>query len=365
MLLPVLVAFQLLWRLVVDRSAPWPPWLWLVAGALALACVLVVRYAALGGLGAYSTLPAVAQMWDNYVVGARIGFFVKPTDRWYLWPWAEWFTLAVLTGGLFAALWRPRAPPTFLLLAGAIGAAIVDLPFVFVTKPEQYHLIASFSVVSITTGLLLIAWLVGHRCWRATIAAAAIAGLLVLAAAARHRGALYTPYTPWTLGHDEIVIGWASVPLEIRDWLREGLRTRRQPAVGPLSRLPAIVFGASDFEDGPGARKMRWIGERTVILPGPHVRALDVPLMAFTPVGAARFQVVIDSPEGRIAAIALREGESVAVRVPLRDRPTLFPLSRRVTVTVTPTWRMCDVVKGSTDRRALTVRLGDVRAFTR
>jgi hypothetical protein len=251
------------------------------------------------------------------------------------------------------------------LFAGAIGAALVNLPFVFITKADQYHLIASFSVVSITAALLLIAWSVRRRWWRAITGAVSTAGLLALGAAAYHRGTLYTPYTPWTLGHDEIVTGWAPVPIEIRDWLREGVRERRQPAVGPLSRLPAIVFGAFDFEEGPGGQKIRWIGERTIILPGPDVDAVDVPLLALTPLPAARFQAAVDSPSHRVAAITLMDGESATVRVPLRESRVFFPLSRRITVTVTPTWRPCDVVKGSTDSRALTVRLGELRTFTR
>lgn len=365
MLLPLLVCLQLLWRWLVERECAWPPLTWLVLGGLALAVLLGVRYVALGGLGAYSARPTLEHMWTNYQVGARIGFFAKRSDRWFLWPWAEAFTLAVLAGGALAGLLLRQQRLGLLLLAGALGAALFNLPFVFVTKAEQYHLIASFSVVSMTAALALIWCSVPRAWWRATIGAAGVAGLIVLAAAARHRGELFTPYTPWTLAHDGIVLEWASVPLEIRDWVREGLRERRQPAVGPLSNVPVIVFGAADFETAADGRRVRWIGERTTILPAPDVRELDLPLMALTPLSNARFHVAVEADYGQVAAFTLRDGESVTVRVPLRERRTLFPLSRRVTATVTPPWRLRDVVQGTTDTELRTIRLGEIRVLRR
>jgi hypothetical protein len=205
--------------------------------------------------------------------------------------------------------------------------------------------------------------LISSAWWRVAVGTVATAGLVLFGGAARHRAELFTPYTPWTLGHDEIVLGWGTVPLEIRDWLAEGIRLRREPAIGRLSDLPVIVFGASDFENAPDGRRLRWIGERTTILPGAGVHALDLSLSALTPIKDRSYHVVVETSTGQVASFTLRDAESKSVRVILRQGRTLLPLSRRITISVTPAWRMSDVSPSATDATLRTIRMGELRVF--
>lgn len=363
MLLPLLITLQILWRTLADSKAPWPPLRWLACGFLVMTAVVSIRYIALGGLGGYSSPPAVQTMWNNYQIGIRIGFLLNRTDGWPFWFWTQNFTAVLLVLGVLGGVFRGHARLRFLLLSGFIGAALFNLPFVIVTKAEQYHLIASFSAVALTASALCVWRVMANRWWRLTVSSALALGLVAFAAAARHRAELFTPYTAWTLGHDEIVTGWTSVPAEIRGWLSEGVRKKRQPHLRNLSELPVIVFGAFDFEAGADGRRVRWIGERTVILPNPDVRMLELPLAASVPLRDRAFHVDVEDRNGRVAAVTLKSGDSTTVRVPLRQGPTLLPLSRRVTVTVTPGWRMKDVVPASADATLRTIRLGEIRVL--
>lgn len=363
MLLPLVVGLQLLWRTLVERGGTWPPLKWVAAGALAVLALLALRYAALGGVGGYTARPTLERMWVNYQPGARIGFLAMRSDRWYLWPWAETFVKAVLAAGVLACVLLRQARLAFLLFAGVLGAALFNLPFVLVTTAEQYHLIASFSAVSIAAALAAVGGAIPRRWWRVTIGATTVTGLLVLAAASRHRGELFTPYTTWTMGHDTVAADWPGMPAEIREWLREGLRERRQPAIGPLSNLPVIVFGAPDVETDPQGRKVRWLRRHTTILPNAGVGVLELPLLASLPAGSS-CRVVVATQDGPAATVSLRDAESVTVKVPVRQRGRLFALARRVTITVTPEPR-AGTAEGTAQAPDRAIGLGEIRCLPR
>jgi hypothetical protein len=366
MLLPLLAALQPIAgtfgeRLGSGQRTPrFPPVGWLVLGGGLIAALLVARHVALGGLGGYGAHPSLEQAWRNYEAGIRIGFFGVRTDRWYLWPWAETFVKAALAGGIVASLVRRQWPLAFVITTGIVGAALFDVPFVLVTKAEQYHLIASFSAIAIASALVAAWRSFPRRSWSLVAGAAIVAGLFALGAAARHRGQLFTPYTPWTLGHDAIVADWASVPLEIREWLREGVRTRRRPATARISNLPVVVWGASDYEDDGQGRRVRWLAPRTTILPSAGVRWLDLPLVVPGGAGGGTSRVAVESADGRVAELSLRPGDATTVRVPVRARIGGLPLARRVTITVAS-----DRTDTSGANGQPRVGMGEIRWFAR
>jgi hypothetical protein len=242
MLLPLLVVLHVLRRAIVERELPAPPRAFLLCAILIPVGLFWLRGEALGELGGYGR-PTAERAWANYTLGLERVFRLLPAHR----PWqsaASAFVSALALTGVLA--WRSASPGTrFLIAGGAATALAFNLPFVFVTKHEQMHLVAAGAALML--GGCATAVVQGLR-WRALQAAAAAvlaAGTLACAAVARHVSTDFAPYGSIVLAGDEIVRGWAAVPREIRDYLArktEPGAAAHLPA-NPARALPIVVYG--------------------------------------------------------------------------------------------------------------------------
>jgi hypothetical protein len=364
MLLPALLVVHAAYHGLVDRQAPWPPWPPLLIAVVVIGAILALRHYALGGVGGYGGVIRIDRLWSNYLSGFRLGFLVYRPDGSSLGKWTQWFVAITLLGGGLAVLWRRQARPG-LLLFGAVAAAVCfNAPFVLVSKAEQLHLVASFSAVAVTAAFIALWQVRVTRPWRAGVCALTLVGLTLFGLTARLRAELYRPLSPWVLGHDDAVQGWPGLPAEVWDWLDEKQRTGQIPAVGPVSNLPVIVFGGYGWEPGAGVARMRWAGERLVLLPRTDVESLEIPLASLTPLQGTRFRAVVTTADGASRDVELDGDPWTIVRVPVASHGW-FAFQRAVTIVIRPTWLPADVYPGNADARRLSVRVGEVRAITR
>ena len=362
MLLPVVLAAHWIRRHVADPSLPPAPRLFLACTVALLPSLVAWRAEVLGGLGGYGR-PTAARAWANYLAGLNGVFRLVPAHR----PWQLTASVFVTVLPVAAAIaWRRATPRARgLMLAGAAAAILFNLPFVFVVKGEQMHLVAAGAVLFLTGAALCVIDAVrGRR--TATYAAVLVllAGVAALGAVARDISTDFRPYGPMVLYHDDIVRGWAAVPQEVRDYLaskRQAAAAERPPP-NPVDVLRAVSFGLYPREIAAGGLAYRWMaGPRADIYVAESAREVLIPVRhdaaAFREPATARFDV-----DGRPAdAIRLETTEWRMSRIPLRPHGARrFARMHHIVLSIDRAWVPEKIMPGSRDGRTLGLQIGEI-----
>ncbi len=145
MLLPAILVLEAIRRLVGDDYRSNVPAAFVVAAAILILLLVGIRGWALAS-ALSERRPSTSIAWHNYVHGLNGLLRLVPADRRWQ-PAASWFVSVVPLAAL--ALWR-RLPkgPRVTLTCGIAITLLFNLPFIFITKAEQMHLVALGAVLS-------------------------------------------------------------------------------------------------------------------------------------------------------------------------------------------------------------------------
>ena len=359
MLVPVILALHWLRRAIAERDLPHPPWPFIAIAAAIGGGLLYYRDQALHGLGGYGR-PSADQAWSNYRRGFESVFRLVPARR----PWqkeASWFVTIVPV--LALACWRRCSPNVrFTLLAGIAIGALFNLPFIFVVKAQQMHLVGMGAALLITAGVVGLAQAVPSRAPRAAVLAAACAAVMAMALVSRDITRDFDPFNKIILAADDIVLGWAAVPLELREYLA---RKKEADASARLSANPAeavdlVAFGLHARETDRSGRPVRWMSAvLTELYVHQRFRTIEIPLRH--PFEMVRSPVTgVIEIDGRVLdRITFADGAWRRSSLTLRPGDVRFwRRMHRVVIRIDRTWAPADVIPGSQDRRTLGLQVG-------
>jgi hypothetical protein len=361
MLLPSVLILHVICRKFNDEGVPPAPREFIAAAVLLGFLLIGVRGWALADAAAHRWPPASVAL-NNYVHGLNGVLRLVPADRrWQLV--ASWFvSLALLTA---VAAWRRLSRDARVAMSGGVAIAVLfNLPFVFITKAEQMHLVALGIVLLLAgacAGLLRAApgWIV-----RSGIALACAAGLACLGAVARDITRDFDPYGSIVLAHDDIVRGWAAVPADLREYLaRKRLPGAPQSlSPDPSVALESVTFGVHEWERSREGVRYRWMSStRTEMLIADGTRTVTIPLRHAIEVFREPAHVSITS-DGRIVDdMILGTSDWRASRIAIL--PGVRPRSRmhRLVIAIDRVWRPADIIAGSQDNRTLGLQVGEVQ----
>jgi hypothetical protein len=362
MLLPVILVLHAIGRRIVHEQLPPVSRAFLAATVVTLLVLIGARQSALSATGSLN-VPATSVALTNYLHGLNGLLRLVPADR----PWqlaASWFvTLAPLTAFI---LWRRLSREAHgLVVSGLAIALLFNLPFVLITKAEQMHLVALGVVLLLAGacgGLLLTT---RERIVRSGVALTCAAGVACLAAVARDITRDFEPYGAVVLAHDEMVRGWAAVPIDLRAYLER----KRSPGASrtlspdPSLALDFVMFGTHGPERSPDGVSYRWMSASQVqILIREGTRKVTIPLRHAIEVfrEPARVRIATD---GRIVdeiTLATSEWRLSTTAIPSAHPPGLGRM-HRLTITMDHAWRPMEIIPGSRDDRTLGLQIGEVQ----
>jgi hypothetical protein len=361
MLLPGVVALHEVRRRVAERNLPRVPAAFVVMAIVAIGALLLLRGGALSGPTSRQ-VPAVAAAFNNYLAGLDRVFRLAPADR----PWqgaASYFVMALPIAALL--LWRRTTPGSrALLVSGLCIALLFNLPFVFVTKAEQLHLVTVGAVITLAASVLAILDACRARAARVSIVGGVALGTAALAVVTVGITRDFEPFDPIVLSHDDIVRGWAAVPAEIRSYLAE----KRQPdardrlSSNPAVALERITFGVHAKERGADGVVFQWMsGTRTEILLASRIHSIGIPLRHAIELFKEPAHVTIQSDGRTVDQIELNtpQWRVSQVNVGLM-RPSWRGGMHRVAIRVNRAWKPSEVIPGSADGRLLGLQLGEI-----
>jgi hypothetical protein len=361
MLIPAILVLHALRRWLVERGLRWPPLAFLVATAAVGGALLLLRSAALSGVPAHR-LPSLDQAWTNWTRGFDSAFRLLPAKRPWQWE-ASWFATAVPL--LAAILWRRLSPSSrYAMVSGLAVGILFLLPFAFIIKPEQLH------IVTMGAALLLSGALAGlfdavppPRAWRLVPAGIAVAGLAAMATVARDITRDFEPFGPVVLRTDRIVEEWAAVPAELREYLADK-RTpvaADRPDPDPSRALPVVAYGLHGRERSPDGRPLRWMAGPVADV---YVRgsARLITFSARHERGAFRepAHVRIEADGRSIADAVLDNGDWHEFDVALRQRAWMgLNGMHHLRIRLDRAWVPAQIIAGSSDGRTLGLQLSD------
>lgn len=316
MLAPVLLLLTCL-RAAVARDISWPGWrVWL--GALVVPIGLfATRYAMLGRLGGYGALPSVDLAWTRFRGGLFGILRHLPAAR----PWqpfvSAWSQLLLVVGGAASFFRRRHA---YLWLAG-LGIAIgFNAPFVFVTKAEQYHLVALGAVIMLAASAEAIISLVPIRLPRALATGAVVLASFSFLPVTWNIASDFAPCSRGTL-YTDTLSDWWIVPVEIQDWLHA---KDAACGAGTLVPLPAALdtatwgFGPETDEAG---QRYQWTSTHSVMFVTPRARHVSLALRR-------------TNGSGLVPVIVTVQGGGSTTRLKVTNAEWQF-----VTLNLSPSWR--------------------------
>ncbi len=365
MLLPAIVIVHAIARRVAEPELQPVPWVFASLSGLLVVGLLAWRSTVLGELGGYGR-PTYHAAWIHYTRGLTGVFRLMPADR----PWqpvASWVATLLPIVTLLAWRWISRGARV-CLLAGVAIAVLFNLPFIFITKAEQMHLVGIGATITLAGAALGVLDLAARARARrtCTLAAAAIllAGLAAFIAVARDITRDFEPFGPIVLGHDDVVRTWGPVPPELRDYLA----LKREPGAAgrvspnPIDELSQVTFGVHGRETSPDGTRYMWMNSANAEI---HVRAsargvtipLRHPIEAFREPTRAHIEA-----DGRLADdLALTTPEWRMSTVPLRpaDAPRMGRM-HRIHIAIDHAWRPLEVIPQSTDERVLALQIGEL-----
>lgn len=362
MLLPTVFILHVIRRWLSEDDVGWPPVAFLAAAAAVVALLVGTRAWALGGISA-TRRPALDVALSNYVSGLYGLFRLVPADR----PWqlaASWFATLIPVGAIAAWRWSARGART-AMASGLVIAMLFDLPFIIITKAEQLHFIALGAAVLLAGACATVLTALRATTMRFIFWLAMVAGLVFLALVARDIARDFEPYGPVVMAHDEIVETWATVPVDLRQYLarkREaGAKTTLSP--DPSVALELVTFGGHGPERSADGVSYQWMaGARAEIFVAARARTITIRLRhaieAFREPAHVRITVdgrviddlALDTPDWRVLQSALRDSD-------------VSPLRRmhRIVIAIDHAWRPIDIISGSHDGRTLGLQIGEVK----
>jgi hypothetical protein len=360
MLTPAILAVHVIYQVMIDRGVPHPPRIFIAGSIAAVLGFFILRSILLGGMGGYG-VPGWAEMRQNFMLGLERVFFQVPARR----PGQPFVSLVVRVLPLLAAWPLTRASNrrfAFLGAAGAATAVLFNAPFVFVSRPEQYHLVGLGACLVSVACAAALASAFKPRWAAALVWACAFALSPALARVAIHAVTDFAPCSARTLHTNAIVRDWETVPAEIRAVLATTEKSCDPGGANPAD-LPVVVFGAWGGEDDHGV-PVRWTSGRVTMLVKPAATPMVVPIRAVLgPLGGAPARVVATSNGRRLWEAVLSDERWHCPTVPVG--PVSASWLRRSSVVeleVSPRWVPAKVFQGSADTRELGVRLGTVGA---
>ena len=362
MLLPSIFALHTIRRHIGDQGLPPIPRAFVVTAVVVLAALLGLREWALTS-NASIRLPETNVALANYLGGMNGLLRLVPADR----PWqlaASWFVSLALLSAL--VLWRrlPREARV-AMTSGIVMALLFNLPFVFITKAEQMHLVALGVVLLLAGacgGLLVVP---GERIRRAAVLALGAAGLASMSAVARDIARDFAPYGPVVLSHDTIVRGWAAVPIDLREYLarKQVPGASQSLSPDPSLALDSVMFGCHGPERSPDGVTYRWMsGSQVEILLREGTRNVTIPLRHAIEVFREPAHVRV-STDGRVVdemTLATSEWRMSTTAI-ASDRTPRWTRMHRLIITIDHAWRPMEIIPGSRDDRTLGLQIGEVR----
>ena len=110
--------------------------------------------------GGHGPLPTADRAWTNFSTGLVQVFRQLPARRTWA-PFVSAFCQTLIATGTVLGLLRRRE--AHLLVTGVVLAVAFDAPFVFISKAEQYHLIALGAVLALTGAVEVVIARAGAR----------------------------------------------------------------------------------------------------------------------------------------------------------------------------------------------------------
>jgi hypothetical protein len=361
MLVPVILMLHWLRRATAERDLPHPPWAFIALAAAAGAALLYYRAQVLDGIGGYR-FPSTDQATSNYSRGFLSVFRPLPGRR----PWepeSSWFVTILPIAALVC--WRRCSPNVrFTLLAGIAIGALFNLPFVFIVKAQQMHLVAMGGALLITAAVLGVAQAVPGRALVVAVALVAGAGLTSMAMVARDITRDFEPFGKIILATDDLVTGWAAVPVELRHYLAE----KKQPGASarlssnPAEALNVVAFGLHSQETDPAGRRFRWMsGPTTEVYVNARLRTINIPLRHAVEAVREPVTAVIEVDGRVLDRITLSGAQWRQSSLSLRAADVQWwRRMHRVVIRLDRTWVPAHVIPGSGDTRTLGLQVGDL-----
>jgi len=360
MLIPAVIVLHVLRKLIAERDLPHVPIAFVAAAAVLIAVLLVVRGSALQGTPAHR-LPSFHQAWGNWTRAFDGAFRLQPAHR----PWqpeASWFVTMLPLIALIA--WRRLTPGVrFALAAGLSLGLLFALPFAFIVKAEQLHIVIAGAALLLTAAAAGVLHALSTR--RAIAAAGGVvvaAGLAAMAFVTRDITRDFEPFSPIVLHTDAIVQEWAAVPAELREYLAAKIAPDARVDTNPAAVLTTVAFGLGGRETSPDDVRLRWMtGPSADIFVKRGVKLVTIPFRH--EMGAFRdtAHVRIDADGQVVTDEIIGDGRWRRVDVALRQRAALgLSGMHRIRVRLDRAWIPADVIPGSTDRRTLGLQIGDI-----
>ena len=362
MLLPSLFVLHLIRRQIADEHLRPIPRVFVTTAVVVLLLLIGVRQWALTGQ-ASARFPGTRAALSSYLRGLNGLLRLVPADRRWQMA-ASWFvSLAPLCA---CVVWR-RVPreARVTMISGIAIALLFNLPFVFISKAEQMHLVTLGAVLLLAgaCGGLLLA--VPGRIPRVALALTCAAGFTCLGAVARDIAGDFEPYGPVVLAHDEMARGWAAVPIDLREYLaRKQLPgASRWLSPDPSIALDSVMFGTHGAERSPDGVPYRWkSGQQVEMLIREDTRNVTIPLRHAIEVFREPARVRITS-DGRVVdeiTLATPEWRMSTTAVASERSPGLTRM-HRLLITIDHAWRPMEIIAGSRDDRTLGLQIGEVQ----
>jgi hypothetical protein len=353
MLAPLLLVLTVLRRLLM-RDVPWPAWPIAVAAFAVPVGLFGLRYEVLGRIGGYGALPPFPRAFDNVTNGLLAILRVVPAKR----PWqltASIVSQTILVAGILASAFRRRQG--YVLALGLIVAVSFDLPFAFVSKAEQYHLVALGAVLALTGGISAILELIPAAVPQAALTAVAGLACVSFVPVAQSIVSDFKPCSSITLNTDRLASDWGVVPPEMREWLATKPAACRTGLLVPLPDALTTSTWAYGFERDGRGDPFQWTSDHAVIGVNPRVTELSLRLRAPTATPDHPVTITVRGSQSDGVTIITNPGWHSATLQPLPGHLDWLRRMRWIDLEVSPVFVPSKIDPASRDSRPLGLQL--------
>jgi len=328
------------WRGPVTALLLWPTrrWWQAVAATIAIVPLLV---ASVWALRRRHVVVVVGWAVAVAVLGVAIQYYYLPQPVPYptltIEGVASGVVVAVILIGLGLAVARRDSSSVHLAGTGLIVMLGFNLPFVLVSKREQYHLISFGAVLILAAAVEAILKGVEVAARRTFVSLSALAVIAVpLGLLARQNAADFAPCSRQVLTIDSGVASWWVVPSALSDWSqkRAAACVEHRAPPDPTS-IPWVVWGELDSPQLPSAQpNTRWLADESVFLVNSDIDSLSLGLRRPVDlnIGPTRIRFRTSADEN-IVNLEPGDWKYVTVRF-RRDWLLFFRRAHRLSVTV-------------------------------